>query len=282
MLGLGSITSCLIDNTTDLDDNGKGLNVATFLKSNINLTVLANGDEYVREIEVKLVGPSLGDIKNDISVTVQSLSSSTAEDGVHYRIDNPTIILSPNNNFLGKIKVTLMTAGNTPPMDGTPEFESYVAPLLDLKLLATGDPMVTGSGKMATVALNFTPPNPYAGDYTVELKYFHPTAGGSYPDDPYGGIRSLEKTLIAVTGRKCETGFGVWGSTDICWITINADNSIDFVVDLTWNYTVKMGDPKDPTHVSYFDPATGKIYLYYYYSGTGGDRIFWEVFTPVE
>jgi len=86
---------------------------------------------------------------------------------------------------------------------------------------------------------------------------------------------------VAITGRKCETGFAVWPDTDLCWITVKADNSIEFEVADTWPYTVLMGDPNDPSKVSHFDPATGKIYLYYYYAGTGGNRIFWETFTPL-
>ena len=287
ILSLGIFNSCLIDDETDLDLNDDGLNIASFDKTKINFVALANGDEYDMEIQMKVVGPTLSDLTNDITVTVAAATTSTAVSGDHYIIETPSIVLAADNNFLGIVEVTMITAGNSPPMDGTPEYDEYVAPVFDLDIVsATGDPMVTASGRSAEVTLNYTPPNPYAGDYAVEMRYFHPTAGGSYPpsvnpDDPYGGVRNYEKTLTAITGRKCETGFAVWGDTDVCWITCNADNSITFEVDDTWTYDVALGDPDDPANVPYYDPATGVIYMYYHYYGTGGARIFWEIFTPL-
>jgi hypothetical protein len=280
ILSLGTFNSCLVDDETRYDLNDNGLNIVTFETLTSNLSCLANGNEYIFNLKVKLVGPTKDNITNDITVTASVDPSSTAEENLHYKILNPTITLSPDNNFLGVMELTVITEGNTPPMDDTPEFEDYVAPILVLQLDATGDPMVTGSGKLGTYTLAYTPPNPYAGDYNVEMRYFHPTAGGTYPTDPYGGVRALEKTLVAVTGRKCETWFGVW-DTDKCWITVKADNSIVFEVWEDWPYDVKLGDPKDASKVSHYDPATGIIYLYYYYEGSGGPRIFWEIFTPV-
>ena len=123
----------------------------------------------------------------------------------------------------------------------------------------------------------------WAGFYEVECKtklsYFHPTAGGSYPNEPYGGVRAVDKTLLFIADGVAETWFALWSDIS-CWITINADNSIGFEVANDWLYTVLPGDPNDPTKISHLDPETGIIYLYYYYVGTGGSRIFWEVFTP--
>jgi hypothetical protein len=280
-LSVGLLNSCLVESETDYDLNDDGNNLATFTKNSINLTALANGNQYPMQIQMKMVGPTIMDMKGDITVTVAAASTSTAVENKHYRIPNKTITLKNSDNYFGNLDIVLLTAGNAPPMDDTPEYLLYKAPVLDLVVTnATGEAKAAASGKQAKIILNFTPPNPYAGDYDVELKYFHPTAGGSYPNEPYGGVRALEKTLLPVTGRKCETGFAVWGETDICWITILADNSIIFVVDDTWPYDVKMGDPNDPSKISHYDPATGKIYLYYYYAGSGGNRIFWEVFTP--
>jgi hypothetical protein len=279
MLSISFFNSCLIDNETDVDLNDNGLNVVTFDRIKTPLTCLANGSEYTFQVPIKIVGPTVMNLKNDVSVTFTADAASTALPDVHYRIVSTTVTLTKANNYLGNLVITLITVGNTPPMEGTPEYDDYVAPVLYLDIVATGDSKVTGSGKTGEITLNFTPPNPYAGIYESELKYFHPTAGGTYPTDPYGGIRIAEKELAAVTGRKCETWFAVW-DTDLCWITVNADNSITFVVDTTWPYTVVLGDPNDASKVSHFDPVTRKIYLYYHYQGTGGPRIFWEVFTP--
>ena len=88
----------------------------------------------------------------------------------------------------------------------------------------------------------------------------------------------MEKELISVTSKKCETTFAVWG--DLAWITVEDDGSIIYEVADTWGPDVTLGDPFDPTHVTYFDPATRMMYLYYTYSGVGGNRVFWETFDP--
>jgi hypothetical protein len=278
---LVAANSCLVDNTTDYEMNDDGPNLVTFETLTANMSILANGDEYPKELKVKLVGPTsmMDNMTGDITVTVSQDASSTAEEGQHFRIENPTLTLTKANNYLGLLQVTILTEGNAPPMDGTPEFEEWEAPVMVLKIDASGDPTVMGTGKLGKFTLAYTPPNPYAGDYESEVWYFHPTAGGTYPTDPYGGIRYADKTLDALTGRKCETWFAVW-DTDKCWITVKADNSVEFTVWDEWPYDVKMGDPKNPENVSHFDPETGQIYLYYYYSGAGGDRIFWEILTP--
>jgi len=280
VLSLGALNSCLVDQTTRYDENDDGPNLVTFETLTANYSVLANGDEYDRQIKVKLVGPTSMFTTSDINVTVSVDPSSTAVEGQHFIINTPTLTLTKANNYLALVDITIITDGNEPPMDGTPEFDDYVAPIMVLKLNATGDPNVLGSGKLGKFTLAYTPPNPYAGDYEAEMWYFHPTAGGTYPTDPYGGIRIQYKTLVAITGRKCETWFGVW-DTDKCWITVNADNTVDFTVWDEWTYDVKMGDPNDPSKVSHFDPDTRQIFLYYYYAGSGGNRIFWETFTPL-
>ena len=280
------LNSCFED-YTELDLNDDGPNLVTFERIDASLGAVADGNEYDFDVKMKVVGPTMMDLTNDLTVTVTPTDASTAVEGVHYRFNNLPLTLTKANNYLGLLSITLITEGNSPPMEGTPEFAAWEPPVLYVDISVSGDPNVLGSGKGGVFTLNYRAPNPYAGLYSVEMRYFHPTAGGSHPsfpdfnpDDPYGGIRNYEKELIAITGRKCETGFGVWGDTDLCWITINPDNTINFEVADTWDYDVKLGDPFNPDLVSHFDPETGIIYMYYHYEGSGGARIFWEIFTP--
>jgi hypothetical protein len=275
---LGTSHSCLVDQDTNYDLNNEGPNLATFDRVTGNLSMTATGEEKIMKVKMKVVGPTVTEIKNNISVTVTADESSTAVEGDHYRIENLPLVLTPDQNFLGELEVILMSEGNAAPMDGTPEFEDYEAPVLVLNVTATGDPNVTGSGKQGTYTLNFVPPNPYAGDYTAHVIYRHPAAG-TYPDN-INVEDDYDKTLSAITGRKCETAFAVW--EDLCWITVLADYSISFQVADSWPYVVNLGDPYDPSKISHYDPATGIIYLYYNYLGASGYRIFWETFTPKE
>lgn len=120
--------------------------------------------------------------------------------------------------------------------------------------------------------------NFFAGTYTLDMRYFHPTAGGSYPDDPYGGIRISEIDMPAISANECQVWFGVWTDTEIT-IRINPDNTI--TLDLIDRDDASQGDPNDPSKISHYDPVTGVIEIYYFYPGGGGNRIFWAVYTPV-
>jgi hypothetical protein len=279
VLSLGAFNSCLVDQSTRYDQNDDGVNLVTFETLTANYSVEANGNEYERFVKVKLVGPTSMFMTSDINVTVSVDPSSTAEEGTHFMLNNPTFTLKKADNYLALLSLTILTEGNTPPMEDSPEFESYVAPIMVFNISATGDPNVLGTGKLGKYTLAYTHPNPYAGDYDAELYYFHPTAGGTYPNYPYGGIRYSEKTLVALTARKCQTGFAIWGN-NLCWITVKADNSIEFQVADTWAYDVLPGDPNNASNISYFDPVTRQIHLYYHYFGPGGPEIFWETLTP--
>jgi hypothetical protein len=281
LLSMTILTSCFKEDT-ELLLNDQGINVVTFDRTVDHLTGVAEdgGAEYTFMKKIKLVGPSVSEITSTITVDV-AIAEGTTADGTMYTINNLPITLSPANNYLAEISMTLTTLGNEPPKEGSPEEATYVAPVLNLDLVATGDPKVTASGKTGQFTLNFTPRNIYAGEYTAHLFYRHPSLG-TYPDNVYVEEDNI-KTLTGVTARKAEVSgpvaiFATW--TDLCWITINSDNSATLDVADTWPYDVKMGDPNRADFVSHWDPATGIIYLYYHYSGSGGDRIFWETFTP--
>lgn len=136
--------------------------------------------------------------------------------------------------------------------------------------LADGRVIINNQKTQVSIA-NF-----FAGTYNVELLYFHPTAGGSYPTDPYGGVRKLTKDLTPVSPFDCTTDFGVW-TANLTNIHIDADNN----VTITFNRADAVsGDPNDASKLNSYDPETGIIKIYYYYPGAGGNRIFWETFTP--
>ncbi|MBK5210473.1 MAG: hypothetical protein JJE44_13375 [Flavobacteriaceae bacterium] len=274
------LTSCF-DDETGLELNAEGPNIVTFDRIVDNLTGVAElgGAEYTFLKKIRVVGPTVSELTNDIIVDAEIATGTTA-DGTMYRINNLPLTLTAENNYLGLLSITITTLGNEPPAEGTPEADTYEAPVLNLKLVATGDANVIASGKIGQYTLNFTPRNPWAGDYDAHVIYRHPTAtGGTYPDNIYSE-EDIVKTLTGITARKCEVGwFAIWEG-EISWITVNSDNTITYLVDSTWPYDVKAGDPNRPDLISHYDPADGKLYLYYHYAGTGGNRIFWEVFTP--
>ena len=282
-IGILSFSSCLIDQDEIHKANSEGVNVVTFDRPSDNLTGVAetDGPEYNFMKKIRVEGPTVKDLTSDIVVNVEIAEGTTA-DGTMYRINNNPITLKASENYLGLLDITLTTLGNTPPKDGTPEADAYVAPVLNLKLVPTGDANVIGSGKIGKFQLNFTPPNPFAGDYTAHIIYRHPSVG-PYPDN-IAVEETNDKTMVGVTANRMELEwFAVW-SGYLSWITVNADNSVSYIVSDDWGPEVKMGDPFDASKVSHFDPDTGIIYLYYHYDSSantyGTTRVFWEVFTP--
>ena len=164
ILSMALFTSCFED-TTDYDQNDKGFNVVTFERPVDNLGAEANGDEYTFQVRIRVVGPTVMDLTSDISVNMVHDEESTAEAGVHYKINDLPIVLTKANNYLGFMSITLITEGNSPPLEGTPEYDAWEAPILQVEIEASGDPSIAGSGKGGTFTLNFRAPNPYAGDY---------------------------------------------------------------------------------------------------------------------
>lgn len=295
VIGVVFLSSCSKDDR-DVDNIEGTKNLAVFQDYDFGLKALADGSEYDYQFVVRVTGPSMDNMNSDITITLAANDASTADEGQHYRLPEKSITLTKSNNYIALVDITVLTEGNTPPIEGTAEFEAYSNPVLYLDIAsADGNASVIATGKSAEISLNITAPNPFEGIYDVEMRYFHPTAGGSHPsmgadfdpDDPYGGVRFSQKEWVAVTGTKCELGFAVWPETDLCWIKVNGSDvlenggyGVSFEVADTWNFDVKLGNPFDASQVSHYDPVTRMVYMYYHYSGTGGDRIFWEVFTP--
>lgn len=134
------------------------------------------------------------------------------------------------------------------------------------------------SGNFGTALIKIGVKNFFEGDYDARVIYRHPSSG-TYPDN-INVDRVYRKKLSTTSANTCQTSFAVWSNA--CWITINPDNSIEYIVSPTWAYDVLPGDPYDASKVSSYDPATKTIYLYYHYFGSGGPRIFDETFTFVQ
>lgn len=280
ILSLSTLTSCVND-SEDSTLNAEGPNLVTFDRVVDNLTgvALLGGAEYTFMKKIKVVGPTVSTLTGDVTVTFKVAAGTTAN-GTMYRINNPTLTLTAKDHYLGLLSITITTLGNEPPAEGTPAAATYKAPVLNLELVATSAENVIGSGKIGQFTLNFTPRNPWAGDYSSHLIYRHPTAtGGTYPNNIYSDT-VIDKTLTGITARKAELDWFANFGPYLSYITVNPDNTINYQVADTWSYDVKAGDPNRPDLISHYDPADGKLYLYYHYTGAGGDRIFWEVFTP--
>jgi len=122
--------------------------------------------------------------------------------------------------------------------------------------------------------------NKYAGNYAVEVLYFHPSVPYTSP----ASTTREDRDVSAITADISQSGFAVWVDN---WLRFEIDPVTNLVVNFevqdTWSYDVRLGVPGvDPTieadMISRYDPATKTIYLYYAYDGSanpyGTTRVF--------
>lgn len=164
ILSVGMFNSCLVEDETNLDLNGKGPNLGGFDQARTSLSAIADGEEYKFDLKIKVFGPTSMDLTNNVTLTVAADPSSTAIAGKHYRLDSPTVTLSPGQNMLGFFQVTMLTAGIQTPLAASPVLVLNVSE-------ASGDPMVVNSGKSISITLNYACPSFLEGDYDVTTEY---------------------------------------------------------------------------------------------------------------
>ncbi|MBE0675812.1 MAG: DUF1735 domain-containing protein [Bacteroidales bacterium] len=214
-------------------------------------------------------------LKKDLTITIAVDDAAANE----FIADNPTFELLPTAYY--SIPTTTLTI---PAGEREVEFTVNVATgnitLEDKMLLAISIVDVSEgaeiSGNFGTALVAIGIKNFFHGNYDCDISYFHPTAGGTYPDEPYSH-RVIRKFVSTIDANTCRVNFGVW--SDAAELSINPDNSIEYIrVSGAFGGT---GDPNDPTLIPYYDRTNRVIYVYYWYAGSGGNRIFWEVMTFV-
>jgi hypothetical protein len=262
ILVIGTFQSCLVEETTKYDLNDDGPNLAGFEQPRTSFSFVTDGEEYNFTLRMKVIGPKLNEIAGPVTVTIAADPSSTAIEGTHFRIDQPTMTLDPENNFLGLWPITILTDGIQAPLDE--------APVILLNVVdASGDPSVINNGKPIEVTLNYGCFSNLTGTYDVTTEY-----------TGYTGVVTTLTWTEAIT----QTGIGTYrtervghwvpsalGGTpgftfnDVCnVITVPGQN----LVDLYSNWV-------EGTDFGTVDPVTGNLYIEYSICVTGtGCRLY--------
>jgi hypothetical protein len=245
------LNSCFEESDKGIDLNDKGNNVAAFTNAKENLAAIADGNEYIFNVKVKVHGPTSMDLTGDVTMTIAAHESSSAIEGTHYRLDTPTVTLTKANNYLGTVAVTMITDGIDAPLASSP--------VLVIEAIATTGDGVVPAGKLVEATLNYACYSNLGGGYTVTVL----RDGG--PITPYSAV------TIAETGigeyRTSEVGHwpqsslgGTPGYTfyDVCGVlSIPGQN----LVDLYSNWV-------EGTQNGSADPETGELHLVYKISST--------------
>jgi hypothetical protein len=252
----GFIAPSCVDDTAPEDAFGTGPNLAAFSRSTMNFSVVATGEEYVQEVPVKVKGPSTREITSPVTATISVDPSSTAVEGVHFRLDQNTVQISPDNNLLAKLPITVLTAGVDAPLAETP--------VLVLKVSgATGANNVIAGGQTVSINLNYLCDSNLQGNYIVTITRNDSATPNVY-DEVIGKTGSGQYRGTSVGHYAPGSLGGNPGFTflDVCGvITVPKQN----LVDLYSNEVYGIGE-------SYVDAATGNLHIEYEITFAAGNR----------
>jgi hypothetical protein len=275
VLVIGTSVSCFKDEALyELNDDGPTM--VGFRDGITAVGAIADGGEYSFVFPIKVFGPGVRDAKEAVTATISVDESSTAIEGTHFRLDNNTITLDPNNNFLGNFGFTMLTEGIVAPLA-----ESPVAVLRVESV--TGAAGVIESGKTIAITLNYGCFSNLAGTYSlVVTRTNYDGAVTTYP--------ALEDEITAVAGKVGEYhtswvghyfpgGAGPLGApaeegfvfTDVC-------NQLSVPLQSLGNY---YSNEVSGTATGNVDPETGIITLYYQITFAAGIRTYVSVYTPI-
>lgn len=264
IIGLGAFNSCIVDDETNYDLNDKGVNLAGFELTSTTVSGIADGTEYTFDMRVKVKGPTVLGLTNDITLTVGVDPSSTAIEGTHFSIVNPTITLTASNNYLGLVHVKMLTQGIVTPLAKSPVLILNAAS-------TTGDPNVVNTGKTLTITMNFACFSVFQGDYNVTTT------------SSTGAVASWVETITKIGVEQYLTQrVGTWNPplSDYGVIFENSCNVLSVpLMDLLANtYSNDVWGHK----LGSADPATGVLTLYYTIEFAAGNREYTAVYTPVD
>ncbi|MCK7534189.1 MAG: hypothetical protein MZV63_25785 [Marinilabiliales bacterium] len=201
-------------------------------------------------VRMKLIGPTSMDVTEDIVVTVDDDASSTAIEGTHFGLNQPTITLKKSDNYLGLLPITILTNGIIAPL--------AKAPVLVLKVVsATGATNVINNGKKLEITLNYGCFSNLAGSYNARL--IRTSADGTQVIYNYVDVITETGTGEYRTSEVAHyiggLGVGTPGYTflDVCnVITVPNQTLLDYYSNEVFGHL--------PGSV---DPATGVIRVFY-------------------
>lgn len=273
ILSVSLFNSC-IDDTTNYDLNDNGPNVAGFDVLKTTVVAIADGNEYTFRFHVKIVGPTVMNLKDDITLTVGVDPTSTAVLNTNYKIANPTLVLKKADNYLGWFEITMVTAGIVTPYVG--DFPVLVlAPTA-----ATGSAKVLPSGKKLAVTLNYACFSNLEGNYSVHGVITRAVSGAVTTYDWTNdyiteiGTGTYRTTWVTYEGY-VPLGTGTDGYTfmDNCdKLTVPEQNLLDYYTNIVIG-----------TAIGSHDPVTGKLHTEYSTSTTAaaGNRLGVYDYTPI-
>lgn len=273
VLSITAFTSCdsLVDDTERTADYDKGPNLIGFTKAETSVSGISNGTEYVFELPMQGVGPSIKESTEDVTLNISVDPSSTAIEGTHFKLSESTMTLKASENYLNKMPLTMLTEGIVAPLATNPYVVLNVS-----EVSSTGNFVDNGRTGQIKVNLLYLCFSNLAGNYDVELRYIRASQG---IDETYtfedvwtetgdGQYRTLRVGHWTPADLGGTPGMDV---VDVCnELTIPAQNLVDLYSNIV------EGVPGE----NYVDPDTGVISLKYTICAGGDCREYTATLTP--
>ena len=250
--------SC-IDNDTFGDDVRATPNVVGFVDASTNLSGIADGSEYTFEVTTTLKGATSRSTTGTFTGTLTVDPSSTAIEGTHFRLDESTIEVSSDKNYLNKVSITMLSSGIVAPLDMNPVLKLNVE-------------NASGPGKLS------------GGSITINLLYLCPsTLAGTYETT----ITRDDGNVYVYSETVTETGIGEYRGESVGhWSpgAIGGTPGFDFIDvcdDLTVPgqslvalYSNQVFQTEAQQLASVADPDNGKMHIEYSIPLSAGDRTY--------
>lgn len=196
----GLVLPSCVEDTAPEDAYGAGRNLVSFANLSQNISGIADGSEYEFFIPMEIKGPSMHTVSS-ATATVSVDESSTAVEGVHFRIDDPTVEFSSENDLLSNVKITLLSEGIEAPLAEDP--------VVVLNVENASGNNVIANGKKISINLLYLCPSYLEGTYDVTVEYYR------FGAKVGGDITYTEFITRTGEGQYRTTRVGHWTQADL-------------------------------------------------------------------
>jgi len=141
-----SMTACL-DNSVQLDGIESSPNLVGFNKASKTVGFLTDDLEHQTNVLVTIVGPSYDSVQGDVVAQISVDPSSTAVDGVNYRLESNSVVLNYANNFSALLPITVITENMSAP--------SRVSLVLNIDTISNDSLVINGRTKQIRVYIDY-------------------------------------------------------------------------------------------------------------------------------
>jgi len=273
VLSITAFTACdsLVDDTERTADFDKGPNLIGFTKAETSVSGISNGTEYVFELPMQGVGPSIKEATEDVTFNISVDPSSTAIEGTHFKLSASTMTLKASENYLNKMPLTMLTEGIVAPLATNPYVVLNVS-----EVSSTGNFVDNGRTGQIKVNLLYLCFSNLAGTYDVKLRYIRASQGidqtylfeDVWTETGDGQYRTLRVGHWTPDDLGGTPGMDV---VDVCnELTIPAQNLVDLYSNIVEGVAGE----------NYVDPDTGVITLKYTICAGGDCREYTATLTP--